>query len=244
MAIPFILVAILAGIHPVEEALKAGRPLDRVLVAKGAGGTRLQTIIDLARKQRVPLRFEPREALDRLSSGAVHQGVVALGAARKYAELEDIPESAELLIVLDGIEDPHNLGAIVRTADAVGADAVLIPERRAAGLTETVAKASAGAIEYVRVVRLGNVAQAIEKLKRRGFWIYGLDERAGETYDRVEFASPAAIVIGAEGKGLHQHVREHCDQLVRIPMAGRIASLNVSVAAGVVLFEWRRRRTS
>lgn len=232
--------AILAGIHPVQEALKARRPLDRVLIAKGAGGPRLQEIIELCRQQGVPVRFEPRDALDRVTSGAVHQGVVGLGAAHKYAALEDIPADAQLVIVLDGIEDPHNLGAIIRTANAVGADAVIIPERRATGLTETVAKASAGAIEYVRLVRVGNINQSLDKLKKRGFWIYGLDERGKQTYDQTDFARPTAIVLGAEGKGLHQHVRERCDALLRIPMAGEIASLNVSVAAGVVLFEWRR----
>lgn len=236
-----ILVAILAGIHPVHEALKAGRALDRVLIAKGAGGVRLQEIIDLCRTQRVPVRFEPREALDRASSTPAHQGVIAFGAVREYEGLDAVIGNARLLVMLDGVEDPHNLGAIIRTANAAGANAVLIPERRAAGLTDTVAKASAGAIEYVPLVRVGNVSQAIEKLKKAGFWIYGLDERGTERYDKVDFAAPSVIVLGGEGKGLHQHVREKCDVLLRIPMAGEIASLNVSVAAGVVLFEWRRR---
>jgi 23S rRNA (guanosine2251-2'-O)-methyltransferase len=234
-------VAILAGIHPVQEALKARRPLDRVLIAKGAGGHRLQEIIELCRAQRIPVRFEPREALDRVSSTAAHQGVVAVGAARDYEDLDGVVKSARLLIILDGVEDPHNLGAIIRTANAAGADAVLIPERRAAGLTDTVAKASAGAIEYVPLVRIGNVGQTIDKLKKSGYWSYGLDERGSERYDDVDFGTPTVFVFGGEGKGLHQHVREHCDQLVRIPMAGEIASLNVSVAVGVTLFEWRRR---
>ncbi len=232
--------AILAGIHPVHEALKARRPLDRVLVAKGAGGPKLQEIIELCRKQGIAVRFEPREALDRASSGAVHQGLVAFGAARPYVELDEILETAHMLVLLDGVEDPHNLGAIIRTVNAAGADAVLIPERRAAGLTDTVAKASAGAVEYTPVVRIGNVSQSLERLKQRGFWIYGLDERGSERYDGVTFAERSVIVLGAEGKGLHDLVKKHCDVLLHIPMSGRIASLNVSVAAGVVLFEWRR----
>jgi 23S rRNA (guanosine2251-2'-O)-methyltransferase len=228
----------LIGIHPVREALKAGRSLDRVLIAKGAGGPRVQQIVDLCRTAGIPVRFEERTVLDRAAAGQVHQGVVAFGAVARYAQ---IPEDARLLILLDGVEDPHNLGAIIRTANAAGADGVLIPERRAAGLTDTVAKAAAGALEYVPVVRIGNVSQTLEQLKRRGFWIYGLDERADEEYDRVDYNTPSVIVLGAEGKGIHQLVRTHCDVLVRIPMAGQISSLNVSVAAGVVLFEWKRR---
>jgi 23S rRNA (guanosine2251-2'-O)-methyltransferase len=236
-----ILVAILSGIHPVTEALKSKRPLDRVLIAKGAGGAKLQEIIDLCRDQHVPVRFENREALNRASSTSAHQGVVAFGVDRPYNSLDTIPDTARLLVILDGVEDPHNLGAIIRTANAAGADAVLIPERRAAGLTDTVAKASAGAIEYVPLVRIGNVSQTLEKLKADGYWIYGLDERGEESYDEVDFASPTAIVLGGEGKGLHQHVKEHCDMLLHIPMAGEIPSLNVSVAAGIVLFQWKRR---
>lgn len=233
--------AILAGIHPVHEALKARRPLDRVLVAKGAGGPRLQEVIELCRTQGIPLRFETRENLDRAAPGAAHQGIVAFGAAHGYTTLDDVLDRARMLVVLDGVEDPHNLGAVIRTVNAAGADAVLIPERRAAGLTETVAKTSAGAVEYTAVVRIGNVSQALERLKKGGFWTYGLDERGTVLYDTVEYAERSVVVLGAEGKGLHEHVKKHCDVLVRIPMAGRIASLNVSVAAGVVLFEWRRR---
>jgi 23S rRNA (guanosine2251-2'-O)-methyltransferase len=232
---------ILAGIHPVAEALRSGRPLDRVLVAKGAGGPRLQEIIDLARGAAVPLRFEPRQVLDRLAGSASHQGVVALGAAQKYQSLDEIEPGAKLLVILDGVEDPHNLGAIVRTAHAAGADAVVIPERRAVGLTEVVAKAAAGALEHLPVVRVGNLNRALDELKDQGFTIYGVDERGTVDYDKVEFASPAALVLGGEGKGIHEMVRKRCDRLVRIPMAGKISSLNVSVAAGVALFEWRRQ---
>jgi 23S rRNA (guanosine2251-2'-O)-methyltransferase len=235
-------VAILLGIHPVREALLAKRPLERVLIAKGAGGTRIQEIVDLCRRNDIPVRFEPRDALERLASGGSHQGVLAFGAAHKYTETGSFTPNGELILLLDGVEDPHNLGAIIRTAHAAGAGAVMIPERRAAGLNETVAKAAAGALEHLPIVRVVNINRAIEDLKEKGYWIYGLDERGQERYDRIDYANPAALVLGGEGKGLHQLVRNHCDFLVRIPMAGQISSLNVSVAAGVVLFEWRRRR--
>jgi 23S rRNA (guanosine2251-2'-O)-methyltransferase len=234
-------VPILSGIHPVAEALRARHPLERVLIAQGAGGPRLQEIIDLARRAQVPVRFEARPALDRLAGTPAHQGVVALGAARQYSELDNVLGAA-MLVVLDGVEDPHNLGAIVRTAHAAGAGAVVIPERRAAGLTDVVAKAAAGALEHVPIVRVTNVNRALESIKERGYWIYGLDERGQEAYNRVDFAEHSAIVLGGEGKGLHEQVRKHCDLLIRIPMAGKISSLNVSVAAGVVLFEWRRKK--
>jgi 23S rRNA (guanosine2251-2'-O)-methyltransferase len=232
------------GVHPVLEALRAGRPLNRVLIAQGSSGHRLQEIIDLCRERSIPLRFEPREALDRVAGTAAHQGVVALGAAHHYSELEDLIAAARLLVVLDGVEDPHNLGAIIRTAHAAGASGVLVPERRAVGLTETVAKAAAGALEHLPVARVGNLKPVLELLKQRGFWIYGLDERGRQSYDQVDFASPTVFVLGGEGKGLHQQVGKHCDFLIRIPLSGHISSLNVSVAAGIVLFEWKRRQAA
>ncbi|HUB79101.1 MAG TPA: 23S rRNA (guanosine(2251)-2'-O)-methyltransferase RlmB [Bryobacteraceae bacterium] len=233
--------SILSGIHPVAEALRSNHPLDRILIAKGAGGPRLQEIIDMARRASVAVRFEPRPALDRLAGSAAHQGVVALGAAKKYAAVEDLSAS-DLIVVLDGVEDPHNLGAIVRTAHAAGAGGIVIPERRAASVTDVVAKAAAGALEHLPITRVTNINRTLEELKENGHWIYGLDERGTEFYDRVEYSAPTVFVLGGEGKGLHEQVRKHCDVLVRIPMAGKISSLNVSVAAGVVLFEWRRRR--
>ena len=225
------MVSVCFGFHPVLEALRARRPLNRVLVAKGASGPRLQEIVALCRELSVPLRFEPRDALDRLAPGAAHQ----------YLDLDDLPPGASLLL-LDGVEDPHNLGAIVRTAHAAGLGAVVVPERRAVGLTDTVAKAAAGALEYLPVARVGNFSQALERLKRSGYWIYGLDERGDQTYHQVDYASPTAFVLGGEGKGLHQMLRQHCDFLVRIPLAGNISSLNVSVAAGIVLFDWKSRQ--
>lgn len=233
---------ILIGIHPVIEALRARRPLERILVARGAGGQRLQELIDLARGAGTPLRFEDRGALDRMSGVKSHQGVVALGAEKSYADLDDIVPAADLLVVLDGIEDPHNLGAVIRTAHAAGAGGVVIAERRAAGLTETVAKAAAGALEHIPVVRAVNINQALRLLRDRGYFVYGLDERGTVAFDQVDWAQKSAIVMGSEGKGLHDLVKRNCDLLVRIPMAGAIGSLNVSVATGIVLFAWRSRR--
>ena len=234
--------AILVGIHAVLEALRAGRSFDHVVVSKGAGGERIQEVVDLCRSASVPTRFEPRASLDRMAGSSAHQGVVALGAAHRYASLDEIPSGAKLVVVLDGVEDPHNLGAVIRTAHAAGAAALVIPERRAVGITEVVAKAAAGALEYLPVVRVSNLNRALETLKERGFWIYGFDERGQSIYDETDFASPAVFVLGGEGQGLHHQVREHCDLILRIPLEGRIASLNVSVAAGVVLFEWKRRQ--
>ena len=234
----------LVGIHPVREALRAGRPLDRVMIVKGAAGARLQEIIDLCRERKIPLRYEARAQIDRAAKGAAHQGVVAFGSAEIYASLEDTSAAGGLHVVLDGVEDPHNLGAIIRTAHAAGAAAVVIPERRAVGLTETVARAAAGALAYLPVVKVMNINRALDKLKNQGYWIYGLDERGQETYERVAFTQPSAIVLGAEGHGLHEQVAKRCDFLVRIGLAGGVASLNVSVAAGVMLFEWKRRASS
>ena len=246
----------LAGIHPVREALRAGRPLNYVMVARGVATPRIQEIVDLCRERKIPVRFESRDRLDQASEGVAHQGVVAFGAAEKYAALEETASGGGLHVVVDGVEDPHNLGAIIRTAHAAGAAAIVIPERRAVGLTETVARAASGALAYLPVVRVVNIRHALEDLKKRGYWIYGLDERGQHDYDRVELTTPTAIVLGGEGRGLHEHVARQCDFLVRIPMltssgsggsgsgssgpAG-VASLNVSVAAGIFLFEWRRR---
>ncbi len=230
-----------AGIHPILEALRTGRPLQRILIARGAGGPRIQQIIEQARALSIPIHFEPREVLDRMSPQTAHQGVIAVGAARSYAALEDVWTGAELLVVLDGVEDPHNLGAIIRTAHAAGATAVVVPQRRAVGLTETVAKAAAGALEYLSVARVVNLNRALDQLKERGFWIYGLDERGSHLYHEVEYQRPTVLLAGGEGRGLHEHTRARCDFLVRIPVEGPIASLNVSVAVGIVLFEWKRR---
>ncbi len=234
--------AVLIGFHPVAEALRAKRPLERVLIARGLGGGRVQEVIDLARDTNTPVRFEDRGALDRLAAAKSHQGIIALGSEKKYAELEDVAPHSPLIVVLDGVEDPHNLGAIVRTAHAAGAGAVVVTERRAAGLTETVAKAAAGALEHLPVVRATNVNQTLRTLKDMGYFVYGLDERGETTYDAVRFPERTVIVLGGEGKGLHDLVKKNCDMLLKIPMAGKIASLNVSVAAGITLFAWAKSR--
>jgi 23S rRNA (guanosine2251-2'-O)-methyltransferase len=212
------------------------------MIAKGAGGPRLQEIIDLCKERSVPVRFEAREQLDRVAHGTPHQGVIAYGSAERYASLDETTATGGLHVILDGVEDPHNVGAIIRSAHAAGATAVVIPERRAAGITETVARSAAGALAYLPVVKVGNINRTLDDLKARGYWIYGLDERGKEGYDTIEYTAPTAIVLGAEGRGLHDQVAKHCDFLVRIPMAGQVASLNVSVAAGIVLFEWKRRQ--
>ena len=241
----------LAGIHAVEEALVAGRPLDRILVARGQRGGRIQKILDLARSRGVPVRFEDRAQLDRAAAAEHHQGVVAFTASQETLDIEDLlaghsqPDAQaadQLLVLLDGIEDPHNVGAIVRTALAAGAAGLIIPERRAAGLTDTVARVSAGALAHLPVARVKNLARAMEQLKEAGFWLIGLDERAEKSYTEIDYKGRVGIVMGSEGTGLHDLVRKRCDFLVSIPTTGPVRSLNVSVAAGVVLFEALRHR--
>lgn len=235
------------GVLPVLEALRSGRRnIERILIADSARHERLREIIETARRAGVPVRKEPRVALDRLSGNANHQGVIAIAAAARYADADALLENITpetLLVLLDGVEDPHNLGAIIRTAEAAGARAIVIPERRAAHLTEVVAKASAGAIEYLPVARVTNLSSFIEQLKKRNVWVVGLDAQADLSYDRYDYNGALALVFGGEGAGLHRLVRERCDVVVSIPMRGRIASLNVSVAVGVVLFEAMRQRS-
>ena len=232
-----------------REALAAGRALDRIVIAKGRHGERIEKIVQLARQHGVPVRFEDRAQLDRLTHGGEHQGIVAFTSAKQAATLEDLLAKTSatqahkgLFVLLDGIEDPQNLGAIVRTALAAGADGVVIPERRAAGLTEGVERASAGALAHLPVARVTNLARAMEELKEAGYWIVGLDERAEKNYTEADFTGAVGIVLGSEGKGLHELVRKNCDFLVSLPTTGPVKSLNVSVAAGVVIFEALRQR--
>jgi 23S rRNA (guanosine2251-2'-O)-methyltransferase len=238
---------ILYGINTVTEALKArGRAFEWVGVAKERHDIRIQRVIEECRKIGVPVRVLSRVELDRMAGNAAHQGMVAVTSAKQYNDLDDIVAARRgehsLIVVLDGVEDPHNLGAILRTADAAGADGVVIPERRAVGVTGTVAKSSAGASEYLPIAKVTNISRAIEDLKSKELWIVGLDERGQQTYDAVDYKMHCAIVLGAEGKGLHDLVRRHCDFLVSIPMLGKVPSLNVSVATGVVLYEVVRQR--
>ncbi len=238
---------VIYGINTVVEALKArGRAFEWVGVAKERNDIRLKRIIDDCRKAGVPVRVLSRMELDRMAVPGAHQGVVAVTSAKQYTDLDDLVAARRgehsLIVVLDGVEDPHNLGAILRTADAAGADGVVIPERRAVGVTGAVAKASAGASEHLPVAKVTNISRAIEELKSKELWVVGLDERGPQTYDTVDYKMHCAVVLGAEGKGLHDLVRKHCDFLVSIPMLGRVPSLNVSVAAGVVLYEVVRQR--
>lgn len=243
----------LTGIHAVREALEAGRAFDRIVIARGRQDTRVEEIVQLARARNISVRFEDRGQLDRLADSRDHQGVVALASARDAATLEDILEGANegsgrgekgLIVLLDGVEDPHNLGAIIRTALAANAHGVVVPERRAAGLTDTVARASAGALSHLPVAKVTNLVRAMEELKEAGFWLVGLDEDADKSYTEVDYTSPTGIVMGGEGKGLHDLTRKRCDFVVSLPTVGPVKSLNVSVAAGVVLFEAVRQRRS
>jgi 23S rRNA (guanosine2251-2'-O)-methyltransferase len=235
----------LTGFHAVEEALNAGRALDRIVIAKGRHGDRVEAVVRLAKSRGVPVRFEERRQVDSLAGTHEHQGVAALAAAKPAVELEDLlrTKTAQgLLVLLDGVEDPHNLGAIVRTSLAAGAQGIVIPERRAAGLTDTVERASAGALAHLPVARVKNLVRAMEEMKEVGYWLVGLDERAEKKYTEVDLKGSGGIVLGSEGEGLHELTCKRCDFLVSIPTSGPVRSLNVSVAAGVMLFEAVRQR--
>lgn len=238
---------VIYGINSVSEALKArGRGFEWVGVAKGRHDLRVQRIIEECRRNSIPVRFLTRVELDRMASTGAHQGVVAVTSAKQYTDLDDLLASKRgeysLIVVLDGVEDPHNLGAILRTAEAVAADGVVVPERRAAGVTGTVAKASAGASAHLPVAKVTNISRTLEDLKSKNIWTVGLDERGKDSYDAIDYKMNCAVVLGAEGKGLHDLVARKCDFLVSIPMLGHVPSLNVSVAAGVVLYEVVRQR--
>lgn len=240
--------ASLCGVNPVLEALRAGRrTIEQITIAEGSQPARLRELIDLARERKVPVRRAPRVSLDQAAGNKNHQGVVAIVAPVRYADADDLLEAIvrqeqPLAVVLDGVEDPHNLGAILRTVDCAGAHGVFLPERRAAGLTDTVAKAAAGALEHVPVARVVNVVRLIEQLKERNVWCVGAAADAKMTYTDWDWKQSTALVLGGEGDGLHRLARERCDALVRIPLAGHVESLNVSVAAGVILFEAMRQR--
>ena len=240
---------VIYGIHAVEEALKArGRAFEYVGVARERKDARVQRIVEDCRSAGVAVRFLPRAQVERLAGNAAHQGVVAVASAKSYSDLDEVLAHRRgehaFVVVLHGVEDPHNLGAILRTADAAGADGVVIPERRAVGVTATVAKASAGASEHLPIARVTNVSRALEELKSHELWAVGLDERAPQSYDQLDYKMHCALVLGAEGKGLHEMVRKRCDFLVSIPMLGKVPSLNVSVAAAVVMYEIARQRRS
>ncbi len=238
---------VIYGIRAVGEALESRRrALEYVAFSAGRNDARVQRLAEACRALGVAARFLPRRQLDRLAGTASHQGVVAIAAAKQYADLDDVLAQRRglhaFVVVVDGVEDPHNLGAIIRTADAAGADGLLIPGRRAVGVTATVAKASAGASEHLPIARVTNLGRALEELKRRNVWIVGLDERGAQAYDALDYKMDCALVLGAEGKGMHEMVRRKCDFLVSIPVLGKVPSLNVSVAAAVVMYELARQR--
>jgi 23S rRNA (guanosine2251-2'-O)-methyltransferase len=237
---------LICGINPVLEALSARtRHFDRLLVVKGLRNRRVSEAITQASRLGISLRFEARETLDRMAGGVPHQGLIAVVSAKPAMSLESVVEQARtpaLLVALDGVEDPRNLGAILRTAEAAGADGVLLPDRHSAGLSETVGRASAGAIEHVKVARVGNLVQALESLKARGYWVVGFDASATQRWDAIDLKGPIVLVLGGEGRGIRRLVREHCDHLAALPLFGHVNSLNVSVAAGIALYEVVRQR--
>lgn len=235
------------GKNPVIEALKSNRGINKILIAEGSQQGQMKQIIGMAKEANVMVQFVPKKKIDQLADGS-HQGVIAQVAAYEYAEIDDLFALAEkkgalpFFLLLDEIEDPHNLGSIMRTADAAGAHGIIIPKRRAVGLTATVAKASAGAIEYIPVARVTNMARAIDELKERGVWIAGTDASAKEDYRSIDGTLPLGLVIGSEGKGMGRLIRDKCDFLLSLPMAGRVTSLNASVAASLLMYEVYRKR--
>jgi 23S rRNA (guanosine2251-2'-O)-methyltransferase len=240
---------LLYGLHAVREALRAGtRPLQRLLVQRT--DRQFADLVQLAKSKRIPIHIEPPAALDRLAPGGRHQGVIAFVAAKAYSSTEEILERARtrgeppFLVILDGVEDPHNLGAVLRTAEAAGVHGVFIPERRAAGLTSVVAKVSAGALDHMLVARVGNLSRLIEALKEAGVWIYGVEPSAPTQYTGIDMTGPVALVLGGEGEGIRPGVLKECDDCISIPMRGKVESLNVSAAVAVVVFEGVRQRES
>ena len=237
----------IVGRNAVREALRSGRTIQRLFITNDKVQGSLQEIIGLAKDKGIELRRVDDKQLSKYADGVVHQGVVALAAPVKFADLGEVlqnwsSDKAPLLILLDGIEDPHNMGAIIRTAECCGATAVLIPKRHTAPINATVAKTSAGALESIPLVQVGNVAQTIEELKKQGFWVLGAHMEGQQTLYQADLTSPLVLVIGNEGKGLSRLTKERCDFLVTIPMYGRINSLNASVAAAILMYEGVRQR--
>ena len=238
------------GRNPVLEALKAGRPINKLLLSKNIGRhSVIGQILYHARRNGVVVEYVDSRSIQKLSSTGHSQGVLAMVATKEYVDLNYLLEASRqrddlpLYIILDGIEDPHNLGAILRTADAVGVHGVIIPQRRAVGLTAAVSRTSAGAVEYIPVARVSNIPQSIRHLRQGGIWAVGVDMAGEKDYTQADYHQSVALVIGAEGKGLSRLVKERCDQIVSIPMKGHITSLNASVAAALVMYEAVRQRT-
>lgn len=236
------------GRNPVKEVLKAGRTIEKLLVAKGDLTGSIQEILGMAKEQKIVVQYVDRNKLDGMAISHAHQGVIAITSSHNYVEVADILESAKqkkedgFIIILDEVTDPHNLGSILRTADACGAHGVIIPKRRSVGLTPIVAKSSAGAIEYMPVAKVTNIAQTIDSLKKEGYWIAGAETQAKKYYYKADLKGPIVIVIGSEGKGIGRLIKEKCDFLLKIPMLGNVASLNASIAGAILMYEVRRQR--
>ena len=233
---------VIAGRNPVSEAIRSNRPIDKILVARGEKSGAVVGILAKAKDKQIPIKEVDKTKLDYISGNSTHQGIIAFAAVKDYCTVEDIFEYAQsrdeapFIMVLDELEDPHNLGAIIRTAECAGVHGVIVPKRRSASLSYTVGKASAGAIEYMRVARVTNIAKLIDELKEKGVWVYGADMN-GTDYSKCDFSGACAIVIGNEGKGISRLVREKCDVIVSLPMKGKINSLNASVAAGISMYQ-------
>ncbi|WP_270399484.1 23S rRNA (guanosine(2251)-2'-O)-methyltransferase RlmB [Mitsuokella multacida] len=239
---------VLVGRNAVTEALKSGRGINKLWIASGDREGSVAEIAALAKERGIVVQYVERAKIEALAGGHRHQGVLAYVAPVPYAELEDILKAAEakgeapFLVLLDELEDPHNLGALLRTADATGVHGILIPKRRSVSLNATVAKTSAGAVEYVPVARIGNIAQTLKKLKEKGFWVAGADMDGEKAYYEADLTGPLVLVVGSEGKGMSRLTKEACDFIVRMPMVGRINSLNASVAGSILMYESMRQR--
>lgn len=238
---------VISGRNPVSEAIRSGRPIDKILVARGEKNGAVIGILAKARDKQIPIKEVDRVKLDYITGSSVHQGIAAFAAVKDFCAVDDIFEYAALrdeppfIVVLDEIEDPHNLGAIIRTAECAGVHGIIIPKRRSAGLSYTVGKASAGAVEYMRIARVTNIANTIDELKQRLVWVYGAD-MDGQNYTECDLSGACAIVIGNEGKGISKLVRQKCDVIVSLPMKGKINSLNASVAAGILMYHAAKGR--
>lgn len=238
----------IAGKNPIIEALKGNRPIHKIWVAEGSKRGQMTEVLNLAKDRKINVQTVPKKRLDQMVPNEQHQGVVAQVAAYEYAQISTLFQRAKernehpFFLILDGLEDPHNLGSIMRTADGVGAHGIIIPKHRSVGLTATVAKASAGAIEHIPVTRVTNIARTMEQLKKEGLWLVGTDAKGNDDYRDVDYNMPVALVIGSEGRGISRLVKEKCDFLVNIPLVGKVTSLNASVAAGLLMYEVFRSR--
>jgi 23S rRNA (guanosine2251-2'-O)-methyltransferase len=237
----------IGGRNPVMEALKSGRDINKIWIAEGSQKGSIQQIVGLAKESNVMVQYVPKKKIEQMVSEN-HQGVVASVAAYQYAEIDDLFHRAKqkgedpFILILDELEDPHNLGSIMRTADAAGAHGIIIPKRRAVGLTSTVAKASTGAIEHIPVARVTNLSRAVDELKERGVWVAGTDAKGKQDFRQLDGTLPIGLIIGSEGKGMSRILRDKCDFLVQLPMVGHVTSLNASVAASILMYEVYRKR--